>query len=279
VGGALGSIIETVLVRGLLAIEHVVPMPARLGAPLPPAAQARRDADPVILVGGFANSPSGWQEWRRSLEQDGFQVFVFDPPTTGLGDMEESAQAVAAFIDEVRRRTGRRRVDVIGFSEGGLLTRMAVAKYGSLGAVDRAISLATPHAGVPMQGLYDALKGIGVLRRATPPAAVQLLDGSDLIRQLRDDDAHLRRGTDPQAPRYASIFSRTIDLLVWPNSAWLDGAVNVPVAANRKWRTGPNHFEMLHSSHRAYEAARTLLLEGSLQAALTAAGGARAVQR
>lgn len=262
VGNLLGSIVDTILVRGLLLIEQAFPMPARLGAPLDPARRLARLADPVVLVGGFANLASGWNEWKRSLEADGFQVFVFDPPTVGLGDMEASARAVADFIAEVRRRTGR-TVDVIGFSEGGVLARMAVARLGSLGLVDRLISLATPHGGIPLSGLYDALASIGFLKRAIPVAAGQLVDGSELLERTSREDAHLRAGGHPQAPRYASIFSRTLDPIVTPMASWLEGSFNVPVAADQDWRTGPNHFEMFHTSDRAYEAARILLLDGN----------------
>ncbi len=235
-------------------------MPARVGEPLPLGHARSRNADPVILIGGYANSPSGWDEWKRSLEADGFEVFIFDPPTVGLGDMEESARAVADYILEVRRKTGR-KVDVVGFSEGGVLARMAVARLGALGSVDRLVSLATPHGGVPLSGLYNALKGIEFLQRAIPPASAQLLDGSELLLRIARDDEHLRHGRDPQAPRYASVYSRTLDPIITPWASALQGAVNVPVAADQDWRIGPNHFEMFHTSDRAYEATRSLLLD------------------
>jgi hypothetical protein len=268
-GGMLGSIVDTVLVRGLLVIEHLFPMPARVGAPLGIGVARRANADPVILVGGFANSASGWDEWKRSLQADGFDVYVFDPPTVGLGDMEQSAQAVAAFIADVRRRTGR-RVDVVGFSEGGVLARMAVAKYGALGSVDRLTSLATPHAGVPLSGLYSALGALGFLRRALPTSAAQLLDGSDLLARATREDEHLRLGRDPRAPRYASVFAMVPDPIVTPWSSWLAGAVNVPVRRNRGGIGGPTHFGMFHTSDNAYEAVRELLLDRPVQAALAA---------
>ncbi len=261
-GTLLGSIIDTVLVKGLLVIEHFFPMPARVGTPLPIGHARSRNADPVILVGGFANSASGWDEWKRSLEADGFQVFVFDPPTVGLGDMEDSAKAVAEFILEVRRKTGR-KVDVVGFSEGGLLTRLAVARLGALGAVDHLVSLATPHAGVPANSLYQALKGIGFLMRALPASAIQLVEGHELLLRIAREDEHLRHGRDPRAPRYASVFSKTIDPIITPWASMLAGAVNVPVAGDKNSRTGPNHFAMFHTSDRAYEATRALLLDES----------------
>lgn len=216
-----------------------------------------------MLIGGFANSTLGWQEWRRSLEQDGFQVFVFDPPTYGLGDMEQSAREVAAFIEQVRRRTGRRTVDAIGFSEGGILLRMAVARHGLGDGIDRLISLATPHRGVSAGGLRDVLMGSALLRGVLPVSALQLLQGSQLLTSINREDEHLRRAAGPEAPRYASLYSRVNDLAVTPQTSWLDGAVNVPIAADTLWQRGPNHFQMFHTSHRAFEAARVLLLDGA----------------
>ncbi|MCW2928207.1 MAG: lipase [Thermoleophilia bacterium] len=274
-GNVLGSIIDTALVRGLLLIEHLFPLPARLGAQLPVGPRRAANADPVILVGGFANAPEGWNEWKRSLEADGFRVFVFDPPTVGLGDMEQSAQAVADFIADVRRRTGSAKVDVIGFSEGGVLARMAVARLGSLGSVDRLISLASPHRGIGLRPLFDAISGVGWLRAAMPEALVQLLTGSELLRAIEVQDAQLRLGPkrDPRAPRYASIFSATTDLIVHPASSWLPGAWNIPVASDSGRGAGPSHFGMYHLSDRAYEAARVLLLDGDPRDAVRAGTG------
>lgn len=265
-GGMLGSIVDTVLVRGLLVIEHLFPMPARLGTPLGLGVARAARADPVVLVGGYANSVSGWDEWKRSLEADGFEVYVFEPPTVGLGDMDESAKAVAAFIADVRRRTGR-RVDVVGFSEGGVLARMAVARYGALGAVDRLTSLATPHAGVPARRIFGLL---GPLRGALPTATEQLLAGSDLLARAARDDERLRLGRDARAPRYASVFAMAPDPIVSPWSSWLAGAVNVPVRRNRGGAGGPTHFGMYHTSDNAYEAVRELLLDRPVQAAVSA---------
>jgi pimeloyl-ACP methyl ester carboxylesterase len=265
----LGSVVDTVLVRGLQVFEHLFPMPARVGTPLGLGEARRANADPVILVGGFANSMSGWDEWKRSLMADGFDVYIFDPPTVGLGDMEDSARAVAAYIELVRKKTGR-KVDVVGFSEGGVLMRMAVARYGALGSVDRLVSLATPHGGVPLSGVYDLLKGFGLLRAAVPESGPQLLDGSSLLDAINREDRHLRMSRAPGGPRYASVFSMNPDPIVTPWASALEGAVNVPVRSNRGGKRGPNHFEMFHTSHGAYEAVRELLLDRPTDAAIAA---------
>ena len=260
----LGRIVDAVLVNGLSALEQLVGMPARLGTP--PLAPAPRTADPVILIGGFANLASpGWDQWRQSLIADGFDVYVMEVPGTGLGDMYQAAHAVSQFITEVKRRTGRAKVDVIGFSEGGLLARMAVSECGNAGDVDRLISLATPHHGIPGRVLADPFSYVPVLGPAAPLSLEQMLMGSRLIRDLDVADAALRSGG---RIRYASIHSTTFDGAVTPSSAHLEGALDIPVtfrAGDMRFRLfgfgGPNHFEMFHYSSPAYEAARALLLD------------------
>jgi len=262
-----------VLVRGLRVLERIVPMPDRLGAALPVSLGAGAAQDPVILVGGFANGPSGFEQWRRSLLADGFQVFVFDLPSRGLGDMRASAELLAAFIAEVKRRTGRTRVDLIGYSEGGLLARMAVASHGAEASVDRIISLATPHAGIPTSDAFDALAALGPIKPGSAVAAAQLVEGSALLAEVERADALLRGATDPLAvlrgARYVSLYSRVADPIVTPRVSWLAGALNVPIRHDHiDAAGGPNHWGMFHSSDRAYDAARAALLDLPARVAL-----------
>lgn len=269
----LGTVIGHVLVDGLRLIEAAAPMPRRLGTALAPAQRARADADPVVLVCGFANSASGFDEWRRSLEADGFRVFVFESSTRGLGDLRDSAAQLAAFLADVRRRTGRARLDIVGFSEGGLLARMVVGAGRFAGRVDRLISLATPHAGINAWSAYTALAGWHALRDAAPPAILQLLTGSELLQQIERDDRELRLAPHAGGPRYASVHAWRSDLLVAPWSAQLAGALDIPIRADSSLRIAPTHYDMLHTSDRAYEAARRLLLDGAnAEVAAVAAG-------
>ncbi|MFF0501372.1 esterase/lipase family protein [Nocardia aobensis] len=38
-----------------------------------------------------------------------------------MGDLRESAREIGAFVDRVRAATGSDRVDLVGYSEGGLV--------------------------------------------------------------------------------------------------------------------------------------------------------------
>ncbi len=261
----IGSAVDTALVWGLRALEIAWPVPDRLGAPLGSESsrrpgQGKNRRDPVILIGGFANSAAGWSEWKKSLELDGFDVHVIELPTRGLGDMYESAQYVSEFIAQVKAKTGASKVDLIGFSEGGLLARMTVAHYGRVNDVDQLITLATPNGGVPLGPLHDAIKAIPLLGEAIPESAAQLMTGSALLRMLDRSDAAIRKSGPV---RYASVYAAGYDLFVTGKSGPLAGAKNYPI--NKKFlgiNFGPNHFAMYHLSHAAYEAARGFLLLG-----------------
>jgi triacylglycerol esterase/lipase EstA (alpha/beta hydrolase family) len=261
-GGGTGDLIRRVIWGGMSAIEHVFPMPKRLGTPLAEADRPTATSDPIVLVGGFANAPRGWNEWVRSLRGDGFQdINVFDLPSRGLGDMHESGELLARYIDDVAARTGR-KVDVIGFSEGGLLARMAVGELKRSDKVDRLIGLATPNAGIQLlAGAYAKAPKLARWVDKQIPAYGQLLEGSAVLGEIASGDAPLRAAKS--GVRYASIYSKSTDTMVNASSARLDGAVNVPVGADHVWRwsSDPTHFDMYHLSDRAYAAARELLLD------------------
>lgn len=270
-GSIIGSVVNFVLVQAVELARHLVPVPARLGAPLAdPASRPRADADPVVLVAGFANTPGWWTVWKRSLEADGFDVHVVRLSGSGLDDMERAADEVAAAVAEVKRRTGRSRVDIVGFSEGGVLARMYVAQRGGASSVDRAITVATPHHGLAVGGVIDALRALPLLGGGMPASLPQLTQGSALLARLEHDDRDLRLTGGPV--RYASLFSQVVDGFITPWASILAGATNLPIRGTGPY-DGPSHLSIARTNSNAYEAARLLLLDGSDHDAWAAAMG------
>lgn len=256
-----GSVVNAILVNGLHAIESIFPGPARLGTPLPAPAGSKHD--PVILVSGFANRPHGWVEWVRSLRTDGFDVHVFEMPTSGLGDVHGSAAALQTFAEQVRSRSATGMVDLVGFSEGGIVSRLFTALYGGDRFVDSIVTLATPHNGVELSKLLKVASMLPILGSAIPEAARQLVAGAELLQSLNTLDAQLRAA---KKIRYTSIYARDIDGFVSPAAAHLSGATNIPLDSERHFLVlrGPSHYGIYHSSHAAYEAARGALLVQNL---------------
>jgi pimeloyl-ACP methyl ester carboxylesterase len=259
VGSIVESMLRGVLAGGLRLVELAMPDPPRLSTPLPGRPGAK--ADPVILVGGFSNNPKGWDRYVRSLREDGFQVFVFDVPAHGLADMHAAAAALTAFVAQVRYATSAAHVDLVGFSEGGLLARMAVTQGATAQAVDSVVTLATPHNGIGYGGLVHAVEAVPVLGPAFPVSADQMVRGSQLLRELDAADLALR---EHGPVRYESIHQGGFDGFVSGVAATLAGVPNVAVhgASLLGWLglDGPDHYSMYRRSSAGYDAVRAALL-------------------
>lgn len=140
------------------------------------------DPDPVIIVSGTfgdANSaPVFYATLRQRLEADGLDVFVYGLPYGGLGDIRTTSASFAKFVDKVRAETGAERVDLIGHSQGGLVSRYFVKNLDGDAKVDSVIGLGAPHYGtsMPFYGCFLSL------------ACYQMLPGSSFLRTLNGTD-------------------------------------------------------------------------------------------
>lgn len=200
----------------LVPATAAVAAPARTDAA--PAATSAA-ATPVIVVGGLSGVAIAYEPLAARLRADGYRVFIYQLPGLGLGDIPTSARAFAGYVDQVRSATGAARVDLVGHSEGGLVSRYYLKRLGGTGVVGRYVSL-----GSPQYGTYVAniLKFLGLGSCAGIVACQQMSIGSAFL-------ADLNAGDDtPGAVRYTTV--RTIqDELVRPvNNALLnDGSTNV----------------------------------------------------
>jgi triacylglycerol esterase/lipase EstA (alpha/beta hydrolase family) len=117
--------------------------PAR--APASPSGST--SGDPVIVVNGLFGVGFAYEPLVARLRADGYRVWDFELPTLGTQDIRLSAQALDAFADAVRAQTGAAKVDLVGHSEGGLVSRAYVKYYGGAAEVDSLITLGTPNYG------------------------------------------------------------------------------------------------------------------------------------
>ncbi|MBQ1096117.1 alpha/beta fold hydrolase [Streptomyces sp. b94] len=130
---------------------------------------------PVVLVHGtFGNRGYTWNTATPLLRQHGHRVFRLDygrhgnPVIFGLGDIKHSARQLADFVDEVLRRTGAQEVDVVGFSQGGMMPRYYLNALGGGPKVRNLVGIAPSNHGVTAQGLMNLARQI--------PGAVELLE-------------------------------------------------------------------------------------------------------
>ncbi|MCW2972277.1 MAG: lipase class 2 [Thermoleophilia bacterium] len=224
---------------------------AELGTPLPAPAQPR---DPVVLLNGIGCHDEMWDAFVRSLERDGFEPHVVGLPNRGEGDIRDTARSVADAIEAVRRTSASGRVDIVGFSEGGLAARQYIRFLGGADAVDSLVTVGSPHHGVfssTVGSLYDRLGA----QRLLPTALRQMVQGSDFLTALNAGDETFGD------VRYTSIRATGFDGVVLPGgSPVLEGATNIQLPPEQGLPCGPYHLQLTQTSDAAYDAVRGALL-------------------
>ena len=210
------------LVLGLLALGTVacavlVALLAwRSSAPPGPAASQERPG-PVLLVPGYGGGTASLQLLADRLTAAGRDATVLALPGNGTGDLILSADALDSAVDEVLTRTGAESVDVVGYSAGGVVARLWVAD-GNGAVVRRVVTLGSPHHGTALADLAgDVAPG------QCPVGCAQLAPGSDLLRRLNAGDE------TPEGPTWVSVWTTQDRTVTPPDSAELDGALNLSV--------------------------------------------------
>ena len=142
--------------------------------------------EPVVLVHGLgADQNDNWQTISPFLADYGYCVFSLTygtdpaaPPafarSGGLADMTVSARQLAAFVHSVLARTGARKVDLVGHSEGGTMPDWYLKFLGGNRYVDRFVVLAGALHGTTFWGtsdLYREGEPSGVSQTVTGPMA------------------------------------------------------------------------------------------------------------
>jgi triacylglycerol lipase len=184
---------------------------------------------PVLLVPGYGGSTTGLQTLARRLRASGKQVEILPLPGGGTGDLTVQATTLGSAARAVLARTGAPSVDVVGYSAGGVVARLWVHDYGGAGIVRRVVTLGSPQHGTQLATLGQSL---GV---SCPTACQQLAAGSDLL-------AGLNARAEGSSPSFVSIWTTADEVVVPPESAQLDGALNLTVqsvcAASRVQHSG-----------------------------------------
>ena len=207
----LGIAVVVAVVVAVLAAVAVV----RLAGSSPPAAAQDRPGT-VLLVPGYGGEQGALAVLAERLRVTGRAVVVVVPPGDGTGDLAGQATALDSAAEQVLD-AGAPSVDVVGYSAGGVVARLWVAREDTARAARRVVTL-----GAPLHGARIAAAGTGLVPGACPRACQQLAPGSALLREL--DATPL-----PAALPWVSLWTADDETVVPPESARLPGAVNVEV--------------------------------------------------
>jgi triacylglycerol lipase len=178
---------------------------------------AQDSPGPVLLVPGYGGATGSLESLAGRLTAAGRAATVVPLPGNGTGDLRDAADALDRAASAALERTGARSVDVVGYSAGGVVARLWVAD-GNAEQVRRVLTLGSPHHGTSLAELAGNLAP-----SSCPIGCQQLAAASDLLRELNAGDE------TPEGPTWVSIWTTQDQTVTPPESARLDGAVNVTV--------------------------------------------------
>ncbi|MEN3358695.1 MAG: triacylglycerol lipase [Mycobacteriales bacterium] len=200
----------------VVVIVLVVALVRRGDGPVTAVAQDR--PGPVLLIPGYGGSTDSLQSLATRLRAAGRDAQIVALPGGGTGDLAAQATALGVAAAAALARTGAGSVDLIGYSAGGVVARIWVREKGGAALTRRVVTLGSPHHGTRLAGLAGSL-----LPSECPEACQQLIPDSDLLRKLNSGDE------TPAGPEWVSIWSTVDEVVTPPDSARLDGAVDLTV--------------------------------------------------
>ena len=173
---------------------------------------------PVLFVPGYGGGQGSLQSLADVLAAQGRDVTVVDVPGDGTGDLAETAESLGDAVDAALERTGARSVDIVGFSAGGVVARLWVGSDDNAGLVRRVVTLGSPHHGTTLADLAG-----DVAPDQCSVGCTQLGTASDLLARLNAGDE------TPEGPTWVSVWTEQDQTVTPPDSARLEGAVNISV--------------------------------------------------
>lgn len=134
----------------------------------------------TILVPGFGDDSSVLQGLARFLQRQGMAAYAISPqPSDGTVGLEKLAHQLADAIGQ--QFPADAKLNLVGFSMGGLICRSYMQQFGGVARTERLITIATPHQGTWTAYTYNR------------PACIQMRPGSRFLAELNRDLTDLER--------------------------------------------------------------------------------------
>lgn len=224
---------------------------------LPVLRASADDANPVLFVHGWTNSHTIWIYVINFFEDDGWpddflHAYSFqDSHNCSVAANTNNAHDIKEWVDDILLETGKDKVNLVGFSMGGLSTRYYIKYLGGNLTVDNYVSLVSPQ-----HGTNDASCGPD----GNNDFALLLNEGDETPYGILNDTIGFRQ--DPYFPdrnytgehipgtiNYTSVYFDMHDgSFDGTNTSPLDGAHNVLYDGAK----GRNHIGILYQE-RTYE--------------------------
>lgn len=208
----------------IAAISNVAtPEPANRYAPSTDGHLCNRGThNAVLLVHGFRDSATSMEPMRRWLITRGWNASAITlVPSDGTATLEDLAKQLASYMN--KSFPTDQRVDLVGFSMGGLVCRYYVQRLNGARRVDRLITISSPNQGTWLACL------------SRKPGCVEMRPDSTFLTLLNRDTDSLTR------VRYTSIWT-PLDLMIVPASS-----SRMPVGREQRVWIGAHPLMVLHA--------------------------------
>ncbi|KAF9903642.1 hypothetical protein BX616_001570 [Lobosporangium transversale] len=152
---------------------------------------------PVILVHATLLTVDSWSTFAPELAKRGYCVFGLTygkykkiPEFGGLAPIEDSAQELANFADEVMSKMKVSQVDIVGHSQGGILARYWMKYLGGAGKVYRHVGVSPINHGTTLSGITTLTKAMKMFEPSQPtfdsfaPSFYQMVVNSTFMQKL-----------------------------------------------------------------------------------------------
>jgi triacylglycerol esterase/lipase EstA (alpha/beta hydrolase family) len=153
-----------VVYNGILGMAQASPTASPPGANNWSCKPSAAHPQPVILVHGtFEDMSDNWQALSPLLYDNGYCVFALNygsyngSGSAGIyatGEIGQSAQQLATFVDKVLAATRASKVDLVGHSQGGMMPRYYINFLGGAAKVKTLVGLAPSNHGTTLDGLF-----------------------------------------------------------------------------------------------------------------------------
>jgi triacylglycerol lipase len=184
-------------------------------APAVTSAGPNRPGD-VLLVPGYGGSTTALDGLAARISAAGRTAIVVHLAGDGTGDLRIQANVLNGYVDQVLS-AGSGPVTVIGYSAGGVVAWLWDEEYDGVTKARQIITL-----GSPLHGADLAAVGAAFVPSECPTACQQLVPGSAMLTGLQQTAVATR-------PPWLSLWTTDDQVVRPPDSAWLPGAVNVPL--------------------------------------------------
>jgi triacylglycerol esterase/lipase EstA (alpha/beta hydrolase family) len=176
---------------------------------LAPAATSAVAHTPILFVHGWSESESLWSTMIRNFEREGWRREELNNWRYNTRQSNvTTASEVKAKVEEILRRTGATRIDLITHSMGALNTRYYIKNLGGTEKVEKFVSLGGPNHGTTTAEL------------CFEESCREMRIGSTFLTRLNEGDE------TPGTVAYATWWSECDEIINPDESVLLSGATN-----------------------------------------------------